>query len=286
MHSPTAQKAAQMTLTSHFGIHFIGGGNMATALIGGLIRNGIHASQITVIDPVEEVLERHRSHGLSAYPSFKAPQKAIDLVIWAVKPQTFRQACTDVAPHARDALHLSVAAGLTTEALSRWLGSARIVRAMPNTPALIGKGQTGLYACAAVTQTDRECIDEVMATTGQSIWLTNEADLDTVTALSGSGPAYVFYFMESMMAAAQRMGLNPDQARQLVLGTFEGATALAMSSSDPPGVLRERVTSKGGTTFAALEHMRGHQLAEHFGDALMAARQRAEEMGRELGQQS
>ena len=259
---------------------------MASALIGGLLRNGFAPAQITVIDPVEEVLERHRAHGLSAQVQFQAPQNPIDLVIWAVKPQTFRQACADVAPHARDALHLSVAAGLTTESLSRWLGSERIVRAMPNTPALIGKGQTGLFACDAVTPLDRQRIEQVMAATGQSLWFGDEAALDAVTALSGSGPAYVFYFMEAMMAAAQRMGIAPDQARQLVLGTFEGATALALASPESPGVLRERVTSKGGTTFAALEHMRSHQLGEHLADALMAACHRAEEMGRELGQQA
>jgi pyrroline-5-carboxylate reductase len=237
-----------------------------------------------VIDPVEDALARHRSNGLSVSPHFIHPVDPIDLVIWAVKPQSFHEACVGIAPHTRNALHLSVAAGLTTDTLSGWLDTDRIVRAMPNTPALIGKGQTGLFARSAATELDRQRIEHVMAATGQTLWVSQEALLDAVTALSGSGPAYVFYFMEAMMAAGQKMGLPPDQTRQLVLGTFEGATALALASSESPGVLREKVTSKGGTTFAALEQMRLHHLGDHFVNALMAARNRAEEMGRELGE--
>ena len=258
---------------------------MASAMIGGLLQKGFAAGQLAVVDPDPGVVQRHQAHGLQAQLAFQPPAQAPDVVIWAVKPQSFKAACAPVAPHTRDALHLSVAAGLTTDALCRWLGTERIVRAMPNTPALIGLGQTGLYARPAATAVDRERVNEVMQAIGQSIWVPQEADLDAVTAISGSGPAYVFYFLEAMMDAAERMGLSPSTAAQLALGTFEGATALAKSSAEPPGVLRERVTSKGGTTFAALEHLRAHQVNAHFVQALMAARARAEEMGRELGSQ-
>ncbi len=274
-----------MSQKDDFSIHFIGGGNMASAMIGGLLRHGCLAKQLTVVDPDPNVVQRHQASGLNGSLVFEAPTNEPDMVIWAVKPQSFKAACTPVAPHTRQALHLSVAAGLTTDALSSWLGTERIVRAMPNTPALIGLGQAGLYARPAVSLLDKERINQVMHAIGQSIWVPRESDLDAVTAISGSGPAYVFYFLEAMMDAAQRMGLSAQTATQLAVGTFEGATALAKASSEPPGVLRERVTSKGGTTFAALEHMRAHQLNEHFVQALMAARHRAEEMGKELGSQ-
>ena len=274
-----------MTSISPFSILFVGGGNMASAMIGGLLKRQFPVDRLSVIDPDAATRARHASRGLQAHPALPADARPVDLVIWAVKPQSFLEACTPVAPATRSALHLSVAAGLTSASLSQWLGTDRIVRAMPNTPALIGLGQTGLFARPAVTPTDRQRVDWVTSAMGDSLWLTDEALLDAVTAVSGSGPAYVFYVMEAMMDAAIRMGLSPDEARQLTLGTFQGASALALASEDSPSVLRERVTSKGGATFAALEALRNADLTGSFAVALEAARSRAQQMGVELGQQ-
>ncbi|OIQ68922.1 pyrroline-5-carboxylate reductase [mine drainage metagenome] len=203
--------------------------------------------------------------------------------MWAVKPQTFRQAALAVAPHTRQALHLSVAAGIRSSSIATWLGSERIVRAMPNTPALIGQGISGLYARASVTASDKTKIEQVMATTGQSLWLDAEDQLDAVTALSGSGPAYVFYFMEAMTTAGTEMGLSREQAHQLTLATFAGASSLAQSTGETPQTLRQRVTSKGGTTFAAISSMEDNDVRALFIDALYAARLRAKELGDEFG---
>ena len=157
--------------------------------------------------------------------------------------------------------------------------SARIVRSMPNTPALIGRGIAGLWATPAATAEDRACVERVLAPTGQTLWVEHEADLDAVTALSGSGPAYVFYVVEAMMAAALEMGLTAEQGKRLALATFDGAAALAAQSEDPPAVLRERVTSKGGTTAAALQVLGDAGVAEAFVRAIRAAEQRARELG-------
>ena len=167
--------------------------------------------------------------------------------------------------------------------MARWLASERIVRAMPNTPALIGRGITGLYARPAVSASERDAIGAVIAPTGPGLWLDREDLLDAVTALSGSGPAYVFYFLEAMIEAGQAMGLSAEQSRQLALATFGGAAALASESSEPPAVLRERVTSKGGTTYAALSHMQAHDMKAHFMAAMRAAQARAQELGQEFG---
>jgi len=158
-----------------------------------------------------------------------------------------------------------------------------VVRAMPNTPALIGQGIAGLYARSAVTAGDRALVEQVLAPTGQTLWVAREADLDAVTALSGSGPAYVFYFVEAMIEAAVEMGLPAEQGRQLALATFAGATELARRSSDPPELLRQRVTSKGGTTYAALTTLESAGVRSAFVEALKAARLRARELGDEFG---
>lgn len=205
------------------------------------------------------------------------------LAIWAVKPQTFQQAAQQAGPHTGNALHLSVAAGIRSDSIARWLGSERIVRAMPNTPALIGQGMTALFARPAVTADHRQAVEAVIATTGQHLWLSEEQQLDAVTALSGSGPAYVFYFIEAMVAAGVQMGLTPAQAHTLAVGTFVGSSALAAASEDPPEVLRARVTSKGGTTYAALTAMEQAGIQQQFIHAIEAARQRAVELGDEFG---
>ena len=265
-------------------IAFIGGGNMASAIIGGLIRQGTPAQMIDVVEPFAEARAAlQQQHGVLAQPQAGPFLEAAALVVWAVKPQMFRQAAAAVCPHTALALHLSVAAGIRTDSIAQWLGSERVVRAMPNTPALIGRGMTALFARATVTAADRARVDDVIATTGELLWLAAEEQLDAVTALSGSGPAYMFYFMEAMRAAGVEMGLPAEQAYQLAVATFIGAGELARASSEPPEVLRQRVTSPGGTTHAAISKMMQTDAGGQFIQAMHAARSRATEMGQEFG---
>ena len=257
---------------------------MASALIGGLIKVGFSASQIHVVEP--DALARERllsSFSVQTWASAGPFLESCDLIIWAIKPQIFKQVASSISALCAKPLHLSVAAGITTPSISTWIASPRIVRAMPNTPALIGMGQTGLFATPSVTEQDKALIAQVIEPTGQYIWVDEEKLLDAVTALSGSGPAYVFYFIEALAQAGQAMGLTALHAQQLAIGTFTGASQLAAQSDESPAVLRERVTSKGGTTFAALEHMRQTHLSEHIKDALFAAQHRAHELGQEFG---
>jgi pyrroline-5-carboxylate reductase len=261
-------------------IAFIGGGNMAGALIGGLRQAGHDAASIVVVEPAREQRERlARDFGVAAQPAADAALRDARLVVWAVKPQVFAEAAAPCAPYVARALHLSVMAGIRSDALRHASGSERVVRAMPNTPALIGQGIAGLYARPAVNAAERARIEQLLAPTGECLWVAREDDLDAVTALSGSGPAYVFYFVEAMMQAAHDMGLPAAQGRQLALATFAGATALARASDEPPAVLRERVTSKGGTTAAALQVLHDAGVADAFVRAIRAAEQRARELG-------
>ena len=265
-------------------IAFIGGGNMASAIIGGLIKSGRAADSILVVDPGEAQRATLRAEfNVRALAAADASLAAASLLVWAVKPQFFKAAAAPCAAHVGAALHLSVMAGIRSDAIARATGAARIVRSMPNTPALIGRGIAGLYAREAVTAADRAAVEAVLAPTGQTLWVAHEADLDAVTALSGSGPAYVFYFIEAMTQAALDMGLSAAQGRQLALATFAGATALAQGSSDPPEVLRERVTSKGGTTHAALLALDASGVKAAIIAAVRAAQRRARELGDEFG---
>lgn len=269
-------------------IAFIGGGNMASALIGGLVKSGRAPASILVVDPGEAQRDQlQATFGVRTLAVADATLAAAALVVWAVKPQLFKPAAAPCAAQVRGALHLSVMAGIRSDAIARALGvepaAARIVRSMPNTPALIGRGIAGLYATPGVSAAGRAQVAQVLAPTGQVLWVDREADLDAVTALSGSGPAYVFYFVEAMMAAAEAMGLTPAQGKQLALATFDGASALAAASDEPPALLRERVTSKGGTTHAALESMRADGVAEAITRAVRAAQRRAAELGDEFG---
>lgn len=265
-------------------IAFIGGGNMASAIIGGLIGNGLPASQITVVEPFEPARDALQSKfGIDALPAPSAALAGHDLVVWAVKPQTFKDAASTAAPHTAQALHLSVAAGITTSSIAQWLGTGRIVRAMPNTPALVGKGMTGLFARADVNAEGQALIERVIGTTGQLVWVDAEDKLDAVTAMSGSGPAYVFLFLEAMTQAGVDMGLTAEQSYKLAIATFQGASELAARSDEPASVLRERVTSKGGTTYAAITHMQEAQLPQHFVAALRKAQTRAQELAAEFG---
>jgi pyrroline-5-carboxylate reductase len=272
-HSPLASALA-----------FIGGGNMAAAIIGGLVRSGRSPASIWVVDPGEAQRAKLESDfGVRTFPAADASLREAGMVVWAVKPQFFEAAASPCAPHVGGALHLSVMAGIRSDAIARATGAARIVRSMPNTPALIGQGIAGLFAREAVTADDRSAIEEVLAPTGRTLWVPREEDLDAVTALSGSGPAYVFYFVEAMMQAARDMGLSAEQGKQLALATFAGATALASESPDPPELLRERVTSKGGTTYAALMALETSGVKAAIVDAIRAAQRRARELGDEFG---
>lgn len=273
-----------MSQTPSTRIAFIGGGNMASAIIGGLIGRGLPADHITVVEPFEAARTALKAKfGIDALPSATEALAGADLVVWATKPQTFKDATSDVAPHTTHALHLSVAAGITTGSIAQWLGTHRIVRAMPNTPALVGKGMTGLFACPEVDAQGQALIERVIGTTGQFVWVDAEDKLDAVTALSGSGPAYVFLFLEAMTQAGVDMGLTAEQSYQLAVSTFQGASELAAQSDEPASVLRERVTSKGGTTHAAITHMQQTRLPQHFIDALRKAETRAKELAAEFG---
>ncbi len=265
-------------------IAFVGGGNMASAIIGGLLRCGLPASQIEVVEPFAPAREKLLAqYGVPAQEHAGPALVRAQLVVWAVKPQTFKDAALQARSHTAQALHLSVAAGIRSDSIAAWLGTERIVRAMPNTPALVGKGMTALFARPAATAADKALVEQVVATTGDSLWVDAESQLDAVTALSGSGPAYVFYFLEAMTQAGVEMGLDPQQAHKLAVGTFVGASELARASEDPPEVLRERVTSKGGTTYAAISSMDENQLKALFVKALHAARVRATALGDEFG---
>jgi pyrroline-5-carboxylate reductase len=266
---------------------FIGGGNMASAILGGLMRQGIAPTQVTVIEPFAETAAKLKTDfGVdvhAAATSASAALAQVDLVVWAVKPQVFKEAALPVSSFTQQALHLSVAAGIRSDSIARWLQTDRVVRSMPNTPALVGQGITGLFARAGVSDTDRQLIEQVLKSTGETLWVQQESDLDTVTALSGSGPAYVFYFLEAMTEAGVKMGLPQAQAYHLAKATFGGATHLARQSAESPDVLRQRVTSKGGTTYAALTSMADDHVKEAFIKAMLAAQTRAGELGDEFG---
>jgi len=265
-------------------IAFIGGGNMASAIIGGLLRQGMAPAQIEVVEPFAPARARlHEQFGLTAQDHAGPALQRAGLVVWAVKPQTFKEAAAPARDHTGRALHLSVAAGIRSDSIADWLGTQRVVRAMPNTPALIGKGITALYARAGVAAADRGRVEQVIATTGEALWVGDETHLDAVTALSGSGPAYVFFFLEAMTRAGVDMGLTASQAYRLAVATFAGAAELARASDDPPEVLRQRVTSTGGTTHAAITSMEADGVQALFVKALRAAERRARELGDEFG---
>ena len=270
--------------THHDNIAFIGGGNMASAIIGGLIKCGAPADSIQVVEPYADQrgkLTEQFAVQVHAVPGAQLASAA--LVVWAVKPQIFKDAALQTRFHTKTALHLSVAAGITSSSIARWLDTDHVVRAMPNTPALVGKGMTALFARPAVSPAGRTLVDKVIKTIGERVWLDDETQLNAVTALSGSGPAYVFYFIEAMIEAGVAMGLSRAQAHQLAVGTFVGSSALAKKSTEPIEILRSRVTSKGGTTYAAITSMEQDHVKDLFIRAMHAAQMRAQEMGDEFG---
>jgi pyrroline-5-carboxylate reductase len=190
---------------------FIGGGNMASAILGGLIRQGLAPKQVTVVEPFAEAADKLRKEfGIEVHAAASDVLADANLVVWAVKPQVFRDAALPVAAFTPKALHLSVAAGIRSDSIARWLHTERVVRSMPNTPALVGQGITGLFARASVLANDKALVEQVLQSTGEWLWVKQESDLDVVTALSGSGPAYVFYFLEAMTEAGVQMGLSQE----------------------------------------------------------------------------
>lgn len=257
---------------------------MAQALVGGQIRAGRSPESICVVDPNPAQRERlHREWGVQTLAQADASLTRASAVVWAVKPQMFEAAAAPLGLQLQHVLHISVMAGIPCRAIERLTGSRQIVRTMPNTPALVGQGITGVFAGPAVNENQRQQVRDLLAPTGEQLWVDKETDLDAVTALSGSGPAYVFYFIEAMVQAGLDMGLSPEQGRQLALATFAGATALAQASSEPVQTLRERVTSKGGTTHAAISRMQEGGLQTLLIQAIRAAEHRAAELGDEFG---
>ncbi|MDM0046998.1 pyrroline-5-carboxylate reductase [Variovorax dokdonensis] len=264
-------------------IGFVGGGNMASAILGGLIRRGLPAEGFVVVEPFESTRSKLLNDlGVQAIAAATDDLARCAVVVWAVKPQTFAEAAAPVRAFATHALHLSVAAGIPSDSIAHWTGTGRVVRAMPNTPALVGQGMTGLFARKEVSDADRALIEQILNPTGQLLWLDAEEKLDAVTAVSGSGPAYIFYFIEAMTEAGMEMGLSEEQAHRLAVGTFTGASALAAGSDEKPLVLRERVTSKGGTTHAAITSMESAGMKASFKAAIRAAQVRAKELADEF----
>lgn len=265
-------------------ITFIGAGNMASALIGGLLANGHQAGAIRAVDPAEEQRRRVAAEfGIACHADITQAGDC-DVLVLAVKPQAMAAVARPLAGRLGDCLVISVAAGIRAADLSRWLGDhQRIVRCMPNTPALIGMGVTGLAAMPGLAEADRKAAQDILAAVGGFVWVEDEALLDAVTAVSGSGPAYVFFFMEQLERAGRALGLSAAQARELTLATFRGAAELAIRSDDTLSTLRERVTSKGGTTAAALAVLREGPVADGIGRGVAAACRRSAELGDEFG---
>lgn len=266
-------------------ITFIGAGNMARSLIAGLIQDETPHS-IRIADPDEsQLLAIQQNYSdMHAYTNNAEAIDGADVVVLAVKPQIMQAVCEPLTNDVRsqNPLLISIAAGITIANLKRWLSvdSLAIVRCMPNTPALVQSGMTGLFANEQVSESQHDLAESILRAVGSTLWLENEAMMDTVTAVSGSGPAYYFLVMEAMQDAAQKMGLSADDARLLVLQTAFGAAKLALETSDDPGVLRQRVTSKGGTTEAALKELIDGGLPELFDQALSAAANRSKELSR------
>lgn len=266
-------------------IVFVGGGQMAAALISGLARSGRDSSKILVIEPSDERREV-LSQSLETQSAAEADHRLrhADAVVWAVKPQVMCQAIQQTIPHLGESLHISIAAGISTATLGTWLGTQRVVRAMPNTPALVGLGVTGLAAAQGASASDKDFAQSLLSAVGKAFWVESDDRLDAITAVSGSGPAYVFHFLEAFQAAAEDLGFSPEVARDLVLRTAQGAIAQA-EAGDPFSLLRERVTSKRGTTEAGIGALdaRNSRIAMH--EATAAAYRRAGELSKELSGQ-
>ena len=263
---------------------FIGGGNMATAIIGGLVNGGADPREFRVVDPIpaqqDKLVGLFPGIGIFGEVSAGAVDGA-DIVVFAVKPQQVREAAQALSPHLVGVpVVMSIAAGVRLADTSRWLdGNPRLVRAMPNTPALVGEGISGMFAMPEAGARGRKFAQRVLEGVGKVLWVNKEDMLDAVTGVSGSGPAYVFYFLEGLEQAAQELGFSKDDARTLAYATFAGTIKLAESSELEPGILRAQVTSKNGTTERAIAILEANAVKTHFMSAVKGAAARAKEMG-------
>ena len=266
-------------------ITFIGGGNMACALIGGLLQQDYSPAQIRIVEINAETREKIKHEfGVETTAELLHGMADSDVIVLAVKPQQLSAVAQELAPLLANHLVISIAAGLRVGDLSRWLGGhTRVVRAMPNTPALVRSGVTGLYAMAGVSDEEKHNAETILRAVGTVLWVEREELLDAVTATSGSGPAYVFYFLEAMQKAGHELGLDPAQAWHLSLETFLGAAKLAKQSSEDASVLRARVTSPGGTTERAIKSLENDDVKNAIIRAIQAAYERSREMGNEFG---
>ncbi len=266
-------------------ITFIGGGNMASALIGGLLQQGYSPTQICVVEINTEGREKiNHKFNVEAVTDLAKGVANSDVILLAVKPQQLSIVARELAALLRNHLVISIAAGIRATDICRWMGGhERVVRAMPNTPALIRAAATGLYALPGVSAEEKHSAEAILAAVGSVLWFEREELLDAVTALSGSGPAYVFYFIEAMQKAGQELGLTAAQARQLSLETFLGAAGLASQSDENVAVLRARVTSQGGTTERAIQALEQDGVENAVIRAIHVANQRSRELGDELG---
>lgn len=268
-------------MTEHYpSLVFIGAGNMAQALSGGLLSKGWPADRITLTDIHQPALDAlHARLGVKVGTDNRAAVAQAEVVVLAVKPQVMQSVCTDLAPAlAHHPLVISIAAGITTARLTDWLGQQALVRVMPNTPALVQTGAAGLFAVDGVTPSQRALATRILESAGLALWFKEETALDAVTAVSGSGPAYFFLLMEAMIDAAGKLGLDADSARRLVLQTALGSARLACDSADAPAELRRKVTSPGGTTAAAIKVFEEGGFASLAEAALTAARDRSLEL--------
>lgn len=273
-----------MSAVLNCNISFIGGGNMAQALIGGLLSRGMPATRITVADPVEKVRQVLLEKELHVTDDNAAAIQHADVVVLAVKPQVLAAVLKPLQNQFQGKLVISIVAGAQIDSIAHLTGTDQIVRVMPNTPALVQTGAHGMFATEAVSSEQRNLASQVLASTGLTIWLDNEAQIDAVTAVSGSGPAYFFYLMESMIRAGKNLGLDEKVATALTLQTALGAAQMAITSSNTPAELRKNVTSPNGTTQAALEVFDRAQISQNIQAALAAAQKRSQELARELSE--
>lgn len=266
-------------------ITFIGGGNMSSALIGGLLQQGFGAAQMRVVEASPEARDKiQRQFGVRAKAEMAEMIAGSDVVLLAVKPQQLSEVAKQLAPLLNSQLVISIAAGIRAADISRWLnGYQRLVRVMPNTPALVRAGISGLYALPGVEPAQKQHAETILGAVGAILWLEREEQMDAITAVSGSGPAYVFYFIEALEEAARKLGFDAAQAKRLSLETFKGAVKLANESAEDPATLRERVTSRGGTTERAILSMETASVKQHIVNAIAAAAERSRELGNELG---
>lgn len=265
-------------------IHFIGGGNMAHAIIGGLKQNGLDMSMITVLElDAKKRADLAQIFNINTCDSYTGFSET-DVIVLAVKPQQLKEVCAQLTLVLKSQLVISIAAGVRSKDISRWLGNYKaIVRVMPNTPAQIRAGISALYATAEVTQTQRAQAEKILASVGKTLWLEDETSMDAVTAISGSGPAYVFYFIEALQEAAKELGLSAEAATLLAVETFAGASLLAASSSADAATLRAQVTSKGGTTEQGIRVLEQGNIKKIICQAAQAAAEKSALLGEQLG---